>query len=112
MDSDDPIAEILMAAGVMDAAEEHLTGFGRRFPRTMRFVRLVGGAFLVLFGLFEALASLWAFADLTYNGEFPASLLLLVLLAMGVFAIVWGLATMRRGWASRRRRRKRSRGRG
>ena len=101
MDSDDPIAEILIGAAVMDATEEHLTGLGRRFPRALRFARLVGGSFLVLFGLLQAPVSLWVFADLTYSGEFPASLVLLLPFAMGVVGTVWGVRMMRRGWARR-----------
>lgn len=106
MDSD-PIGEItrrlawtLVGAAAMDAADEGLTGFGRRFPRTLRFARFVGGAFLVLVGLFEAVLAIVVFAHVAYSGEFAASLFLLIPLAFGVGITVWGLGMMRRGWAS------------
>ena len=108
MDSD-PIGEIarrlawtLVGAAAMDAADEGLTGLGRRFPRTLRFARIVGGAALVLVGLFEAVLAIVVFAVVAYDGEFPASLFLLVPLGFGVGLTVWGLGMMRRGWASRR----------
>lgn len=93
---------ILVGAAVMDAADEGLTGFGRRFPRTLRFARIVGGAFLVLIGLFEAVSSMVGLAYVVYSDEGVASLVLLIPLAFGVGITVWGLGMMRRGWASRR----------
>jgi hypothetical protein len=103
----DPIGEIarrlawtFVGAAVMDAADEGLTGFGRRFPRALRFARIVGGASLVLVGVLEAGAVVLFFADVAY-GEGAASLFLLIPLAFGVGLTVWGLGMMRRGWASR-----------
>ena len=51
MDGDDPIGEILIGAAVMDAADEALTGFGRRYPRTFGVARIVCGAFLLVVGV-------------------------------------------------------------
>lgn len=96
------LAWILVGAAVMDAADERLTGFGRRFPRTLRFARIVGGAFLTLAGLFEAVLAMVVLAHVAYSGEGVASLGLLIPLALGVGLTVWGLGMLRRGWASRR----------
>jgi hypothetical protein len=104
----DPIGEIarrlawtLVGAAAMDAADEGMAGFGRRFPRALRFARIVGGASLVLVGLFEAVLSIVGFVHVAYSGEGLWSLVLLVPLAFGVGLTVWGLGMMRRGWASR-----------
>ena len=108
MDSD-PIGEIarrlawiLLGAAAMEAGDDVLTGFGRRFPGTLRFARIVGGAFLILTGLFQAVLAMVFLAYLVYSGEGVASLILLIPLAFGVGITVWGLGMMRRGWASRR----------
>lgn len=95
------LAWILVGAAVMDAVEERMTGFGEHFPRTRRFARFVGGAFLVLIGLFEAVLAIVVFAHVAYSGEFVASLFVLIPLAFGVGMIVWGLGMVRRGWVSR-----------
>ena len=108
MDSD-PIGEILhrlalilVGAAVMEMVDEGLPGFGRRFPRTLRFARIVGGTLLVVAGLFEAVLATVALVDLMVGGEGVATLVLLVPLAFGVGITAWGLGMVRRGWAGDR----------
>ena len=99
------LAWILIGASVMEAAQDRMAGFERRHPRTLRFVRIVGGALLVLVGLFETVLSLVVLAVVLYDGEGLASLYLLVPFAFGIGITAWGVGTIRHGWASHRPRR-------
>ena len=98
MDGDDPIGEILIGAAVMDAADEALTGFGRRYPRTLGVARIVCGAFLLVVGVFDGVLATVVLADVVYGGEGLTSLVLLIPIAFGVGLTVWGFGLMRRGY--------------
>ena len=97
------LTDVIVGSAV-DASEEALPRFGRRHPRALRFARLVGGAFLVLAGLWEAVISIVVFVHVAITGDLDDRVVTPVLLlpfSMGVGLTVWGLRMMRRGWASR-----------
>jgi hypothetical protein len=94
----------VIVGSAVDASEEALPRFGRRYPRALRFARLVGGAFLVLAGLWEAVISIVVFVSVAITGDLDDRMVtpfLLLPFSMGVGLTVWGLRMMRRGWASR-----------
>jgi hypothetical protein len=95
------LAWMLIGAAAMDAAEEGVTGLGRRFPRALRLAQVVGGGLLVLIGFLQAVLSLVALAVVAYGGEGVESLILLIPSALGVLTVVWGLELVHPGWARR-----------
>jgi hypothetical protein len=86
------LADAIVGSAV-DASEEALPRFGRRHPRALRFARLVGGAILVLGGLWEAAISMVVFVHVAITGDFDDRVVAPVLLlpfSMGVGLTLWG----------------------
>jgi hypothetical protein len=64
----------------------------------------VGGAFLVVAGVYEAVLSLVVFVYVASTGDLDdlvATAFLLLPFSMGVGLTIWGIRMVRRGWASR-----------
>lgn len=90
-------AEKLVDSAV-DNAEDYASGFGKRHPRALRFVRIVGGAFLALGGLWEVVLTIVVFVYVVIDEGVQVALFVLLLpLAMGIGLLVWGIGLVRRG---------------
>jgi hypothetical protein len=64
------LADALVGSAV-DRAEEEASGFGLRYPRTLRIARIVGGAFLALAGAWETGGTIVLFIWVVINEGVP-----------------------------------------